>query len=135
VAEGAYQVEVEGPEYETTNALGPMCWVSDPEAILYANRLCNEYGLDTISTASTVAFALELHERGLISDEPDLSLEWGSPAVVHGLIERNCAAPRHRRYSGGGYAARGLRASAAGRGTLCDAGQGTRAAAAGASLR
>jgi aldehyde:ferredoxin oxidoreductase len=88
VAEGAYQVEVEGPEYETTNALGPMCWVSDPEAILYANRLCNEYGLDTISTGVTVAFALELRERGLIADEPDLSLDWGSPAAVHGLIER-----------------------------------------------
>ncbi len=66
VAEGPYQVEMEGPEYETTNALGPMCWVSDPEAILYANRLCNEYGLDTISTGVTVAFALELRERGII---------------------------------------------------------------------
>ena len=57
-----------------------MCWVSDPEAILYANRLCNEYGLDTISTGVTVAFALELRERGLLADEPDLALEWGNPA-------------------------------------------------------
>jgi aldehyde:ferredoxin oxidoreductase len=81
-------VTVEGPEYETTNALGPMCWVSDPEAILYANRLCNEYGLDTISTGVTVAFALELREKGIIADEPDLPLEWGSPAALHGLIER-----------------------------------------------
>ena len=88
VADGPYRVEVEGPEYETTNALGPMCWVSDPEAILYANRLCNEYGLDTISTGATIAFALELRQRGLLSDEPDLALEWGSPAALHGLIER-----------------------------------------------
>ncbi len=66
VADGPFAVEVEGPEYETTNALGPMCWVSDPEAILYANRLCNEYGLDTISTGVTIAFALELHEKGLL---------------------------------------------------------------------
>jgi len=88
VAEGPYAVEVEGPEYETTNALGPMCWVSDPEAILYANRLCNEYGLDTISTGVTIAFALELREKGLLADEPDLPLAWGNPASVHGLIER-----------------------------------------------
>lgn len=88
VADGPYQVEMEGPEYETTNALGPMCWVSDPEAILYANKLCNEYGLDTISTGVTVAFALELREHEIISDEPDLALEWGSPAALHGLIER-----------------------------------------------
>lgn len=88
VSEGPYAVTVEGPEYESTNALGPMCWVSDPEAILYANRLCNEYGLDTISTGVTVAFALELREKGLLADEPDLPLEWGNPATLHGLIER-----------------------------------------------
>jgi aldehyde:ferredoxin oxidoreductase len=88
VADGPYAVTVEGPEYESTNALGPMCWISDPEAILYANRLCNEYGLDTISTGVTVAFALELRERGLLADEPDLPLEWGNPASLHGLIER-----------------------------------------------
>jgi aldehyde:ferredoxin oxidoreductase len=88
VADGPYAVEVEGPEYETTNALGPMTWLSDPEAILYANRLCNEFGLDTISTGVTIAFALELKQRGVIGDEPDLPLEWGNPASVHGLIER-----------------------------------------------
>ena len=85
---GAFAVEVEGPEYESTNALGPMSWVSDPEAILYACRQCNEYGLDTISTGVTIAFALELRERGLLDDEPDLELAWGSPASLHGLIER-----------------------------------------------
>ncbi len=88
VQDGPFAVQVEGPEYESTNALGPMCWVSDPEAILFANRLCNEYGLDTISTGVVVAFALELREKGLLDDEPDLPLVWGSPAALHGLIER-----------------------------------------------
>ncbi len=87
VTAGPYQVELEGPEYETTNALGPMCWVSNPEAIMYANHLCNEYGLDTISTGVTVAFAMELHEKGLLQD-PDLSLEWGDEKSLLGLIER-----------------------------------------------
>lgn len=87
VENGPYSVELEGPEYETTNALGPMCWVSDPEAILYANQLCNQFGMDTISTGVTIAFAMELHEKGLLND-PDLSLEWGDPKTVLGLIER-----------------------------------------------
>jgi aldehyde:ferredoxin oxidoreductase len=87
VEKGPYPLEIEGPEYETTNALGPMCWLNDPEAILYANNLCNEFGMDTISTGVTVAFALELHEKGLLRD-PELSLEWGDAQSVHGLIER-----------------------------------------------
>ena len=87
VVAGRYATELEGPEYETTNALGPMCWVDDPEAIIYANRLCNEYGLDTISTGVTIAFALELHERGLLDDD-ELSLAWGDAESVIGLIER-----------------------------------------------
>ncbi len=87
VAEGDYAVEIGGPEYETTNALGPMCWLDDPEAIIYANHLCNQYGLDTISTGVVIAFAMELHEKGLLNDA-ELSLEWGDAATVLGLIER-----------------------------------------------
>ena len=87
VSDGPYAVELGGPEYETTNALGPMCWVSDPEAILYANHMCNEYGLDTISTGVAIAFAMELHQRGLLRDA-ELSLEWGDAETVMGLIQR-----------------------------------------------
>jgi len=87
VGDGPYATKLEGGEYETTNALGPMCWVSDPEAILLANRLCNDYGLDTISTGVTIAFALELHEKGLLSDS-ELSLDWGDAGSVIGLIHR-----------------------------------------------
>lgn len=87
VTEGKYAVKLGGPEYETTNALGPMCWVSDPEAIMYGNDLCNRYGLDTISTGVTIAFAMELHEKGLL-DDPELSLEWGDADTLIGLIER-----------------------------------------------
>jgi aldehyde:ferredoxin oxidoreductase len=94
VREGPYAVEIGGPEYETTNALGPMCWIDDPEAIIYANHLCNLYGLDTISTGVVVAFAMELHQRGLLDDapgdpsQPALSLEWGDVDTLLGLIER-----------------------------------------------
>jgi aldehyde:ferredoxin oxidoreductase len=87
VEEGSYSVDLEGPEYETTNALGPMCWVSNPQAIMFANHLCNEFGLDTISTGVVVAFAMELHENGLLNDDT-LSLEWGDEDTLVGLIER-----------------------------------------------
>ena len=85
--EDVCRAELEGPEYETTNALGPMCWVGNPEAIIYANHLCNEYGLDTISMGVTIAFVMELHEKGLLEDDT-LSLEWGDEDTLIGLIEQ-----------------------------------------------
>ncbi len=77
---------VEGPEYETLDALGPMCGVGDLEAVLRANRLCNDLGLDTISTGVAIAFAMECHQRGLLDDD-EFSLEWGDPATLLGLIQ------------------------------------------------
>jgi aldehyde:ferredoxin oxidoreductase len=77
---------VEGPEYETLDALGPMCGISDPEVILQANRRCNDLGLDTISTGVAIAFAMECHQRGLL-DDTEFSLEWGDPVTLLGLIE------------------------------------------------
>jgi len=87
VPDGPYAGHLEGPEYESTDALGPMCYIDDPEVIFYANRLCNDLGLDTISTGVGVAFAMECHQRGLLSD-PEVSLEWGDPETLTGLIER-----------------------------------------------
>ena len=53
-------------EYENVFALGPMCGVSDPDAVLSASGLCDELGLDTISAGGTIAWAMECAERGLI---------------------------------------------------------------------
>ncbi len=71
VTEGPYAFEpkVEGPEYETVSMLGSNCGVSDPRAVAKANDLCNLYGLDTISTGGTIAFAMECFERGLLTKE------------------------------------------------------------------
>lgn len=87
VEAGPYACEVGGPEYETLDALGPMCWVSDLDAIVYANRLCNDLGLDTISTGVVIAFAMECRQHGLLSDS-ELSLEWGDVPSLLGLIQR-----------------------------------------------
>ncbi len=58
-------------EYENLFALGPLCGVSDPDVVLEASRLCDEWGMDTISAGGTIAFAMECAQRGLIS-APDL---------------------------------------------------------------
>jgi aldehyde:ferredoxin oxidoreductase len=62
-ARGGKQMRV---EYENVFALGPMCGVSDPDAVLAASSLCDELGLDTISAGGTIAWAMECAERGLI---------------------------------------------------------------------
>jgi len=54
-------------EYENVFALGPMCGVSDPDAVLAASGRCDELGLDTISAGGTIAWAMECAERGLIN--------------------------------------------------------------------
>jgi len=58
-----------GPEYETLWAFGPACGVADLTAVARANYLCNELGLDTISTGSTIACAMELSSRGYIGED------------------------------------------------------------------
>ncbi|NYB76054.1 aldehyde ferredoxin oxidoreductase family protein [Sedimentibacter hydroxybenzoicus DSM 7310] len=69
-----------GPEYETIWGYGSNCGVSDLGAIIKANYWCNEYGLDTISAATTIAAAMELYQKGYIKKE-DLD---GGPELVWG---------------------------------------------------
>ncbi len=87
VEDGPYAGELEGPEYETLDALGPMCGVDDLQVIMQANRLCDDLGLDTISTGTVIAFAMECHQRGILSDD-HLTLEWGDPSSLLGLIDQ-----------------------------------------------
>ena len=55
-------------EYETLFALGPLCGIDRPDVVLEAARLCDLYGLDTISTGGTLAWAMECTEKGLLSE-------------------------------------------------------------------
>jgi len=68
VPDGPYKGKGEGPEYETISSLGTGCGVSNLAALVKANYLCNEYGLDTISTGMTIAAAMEMYEKGYISE-------------------------------------------------------------------
>jgi aldehyde:ferredoxin oxidoreductase len=78
-----------GPEYETLASLGSDCGVSDLSAILKANERCNALSLDTISTGSTIAFAMECYEKGLITkkDTGGLELKWGNADAMLKAIE------------------------------------------------
>lgn len=75
---------MEGPEYETIWAFGPDCGIDDLTAVSEANNLCNDLGLDTISTGSTIACAMELSEKGYIDDE----VRFGDAEQMLDLVHR-----------------------------------------------
>ena len=84
-----YVVETEGPEYETLAMFGSNLDNSNLDSIIMANDLCNRYGIDTISCADTIACAVELFDRGLITEEDTggLKLGWGDHASMVRLVE------------------------------------------------
>lgn len=73
-----------GPEYEPLWAYGANCGNNDLNVIDECNMLCNEYGLDAISTPCTIAAAMELYQRGAIKEEDcaGVPLEWGSTEAL-----------------------------------------------------
>jgi aldehyde:ferredoxin oxidoreductase len=79
-------------EYETLFALGPLCGVGHPEYVLEAARLCDSYGLDTISTGATLAWAIESGTRGLLPDAGPLGLRFGNGdgllTAIHAIAAR-----------------------------------------------
>jgi len=87
---GPYASKGEGPEYESLGALGAMCGIDNLEAITLAHFLCNEYGLDVISTGSTIAFAMECYEKGVLTkkDTNGLELKFGDPDVMIKLVHK-----------------------------------------------
>jgi aldehyde:ferredoxin oxidoreductase len=64
-------------EYETLFALGPLCGIDDPECVLEAAHLCDHYGLDTISTGGTLAWAIETAGKGLLPGAQAFGLRFG----------------------------------------------------------
>lgn len=78
--EYAFEGEREAPEYETIVSFGSLILNDDLEAIVEANHLCNDYGIDTISGGSTIAFIYYLYNNELISsdDIDGLEPEWGN---------------------------------------------------------
>jgi aldehyde:ferredoxin oxidoreductase len=90
VKEGPYKCSGEGPEYETNGAFGGFCAIEDIEAITYLHNLCDDYSIDPISAASSIAFAMECFEKGLLtaSDTDGLELKFGDPDVTIACINK-----------------------------------------------
>ena len=90
VKDGPYKGStVEGPEYETIAMMGSNCGIGDMRAIAKANRLCDELGIDTISTGNVIGFAMECYERGIITKEDTggMDLRFGNEEAFMQAIE------------------------------------------------
>jgi len=80
--------EVDGPEFETTAAFGPLCWNFDFDSIIMANHLCNMHGIDTISAGVSIAFAMYLFEKGALTEKKaGMKLEWGDGKTLVKLVQ------------------------------------------------
>ena len=77
-------------EYETLFALGPLLGIDDPNVVIRAAALCDQLGLDSISTGGTIAWAIECFERGLLNSEDvdGLDLRFGGGAALLPTIEK-----------------------------------------------
>jgi aldehyde:ferredoxin oxidoreductase len=82
--------EMHIPEYETCCAFGALLLNNDLYSIFEINDLCNRAGIDTISTGSTVGFAIECFENGILNleDTDGLELTWGNSKSILELVKR-----------------------------------------------
>ncbi len=90
VGDGEWPVgETNRPEYETVGVFGGLVLNENREVILKCNHICNQYGLDTISTGATIAWAIECYENGLITkqDTDGLELTWGNGQDIVNLTQ------------------------------------------------
>ena len=87
-----YPAGTKRSEYETAAAFGAMCLNTNADSINYANHLCNLYGIDTISTGTIVAFAMECYEHGIITknDLGGMELKWGDAKAIIAMTEMIC---------------------------------------------
>lgn len=78
--------EYGGPEYESLATFGSYCGINDLPALLYANQLCNQYGVDVVSCGATISWAMDCFENGVLTlDETDgIDLSFGN---AEGMIE------------------------------------------------
>ncbi len=80
----------EGPEFETVYALGSNCGIDYIPAIIAGDRLCDEYGIDSVSAGVSIGFAMELYEKGIIDDKDTdgLELKFGNDAAMIEMLRR-----------------------------------------------
>ncbi len=88
VEEPGFEGEGEGPEYETGFAFGSLCMVDNLAAVTKANYICNDLGLDTMTMGATIACAMELFDRGYITEkETGGPIKWGDGRKLIELVK------------------------------------------------
>jgi len=91
IKEGPYAgTYAQGPEYTSQGAFGMEVGCNNFNTILVGNHLVNTYGLDTLETGSMIAWAMELYEKGILTDKDTdgLKLEWGNDEAVIEMVHR-----------------------------------------------
>jgi aldehyde:ferredoxin oxidoreductase len=85
-----YNTQVEGPEYETIGLMGSNLGIGDIQVIAEANRLSDDLGIDSISTGSCIAWAMEAYEKGILTkdDTDGLELKFGNVEAVFAAIKK-----------------------------------------------
>ena len=84
-----WKIAGEGPEYEAAWAMGSECGIGDLDALIKANWLCNDLGMDSISFGASVAAAMELFEKGVITQsETEIPIEFGSAEALIVMAEK-----------------------------------------------
>jgi aldehyde:ferredoxin oxidoreductase len=78
----------DGPEYVTLGKFGPNIGVDRIESVIRLNNICNDLGFDTASTGSSIAWAMELFQRGILTPAQTggLELTWGNAEAVEQLL-------------------------------------------------
>jgi aldehyde:ferredoxin oxidoreductase len=82
--------ETHRPEYETVCSFGALLLNNDLNSILKINEILNRAGMDSISAGSTIAWAMECYENGVLSREEldDIDLTWGNSAAILEIIDK-----------------------------------------------
>ncbi len=91
IKEGPYAgTYAQGPEYTSQGAFGTEVGCRSMNTILVGNHLVNDYGLDTLEVGSLIGWAMELYEKGILTDEDTdgLKLDWGDDEAVLEMVKR-----------------------------------------------
>ena len=96
IQDNGKELRIDGPEYESVAALGPLVGVFEPKDVVLSNHFCNVYGIDTISSGVSIAFLIYLVQKKQGIDNikkylKDIKIEdikWGNAKLVLKLVEK-----------------------------------------------
>ena len=90
ILKGRHEGDETSVEFESLAMLGPNLGVSDLESVLHFMMLCDDFGIDTVSTGGVIAFAMECFQRGIISrkEADGMELSWGNDKTIEELIRK-----------------------------------------------